>query len=73
LRVLFYEYRFTPNATIVDDAIRFVSQKPQQGFESMHNSTEESKEPNYDEDQLEEKQEEKETGEANQITINQVF
>jgi hypothetical protein len=67
------------NATVVDDAIRFVSGmskklKPSAN-DSEHNK--ESNEPDYDEDehedQLEEKQEEKETGEANQITINQVF
>ena len=49
------------NAAVVDDAIRFVSQKPQQELESSHNinedDKEESKEPDYneDEDKLEEK------------------
>jgi Trp operon repressor len=60
------------NATVVDDAIRFVSSKTKENLES---STEYDKEklnePDYDEDKdrLEEKQEE-ETGE---VTTNQVF
>jgi hypothetical protein len=64
------------NATIVDDAIRFVSQKSKE--EPLANSDEddkeESKEPDYDEDedQLEEEQEE-ETGETTAAIINQVF
>jgi hypothetical protein len=62
------------NATVVDDAIRFVSSNTSKDKKpSSNNSNEEekeSKEPDYDEDEdhLEEKQEE--TGE---ITINQVF
>jgi hypothetical protein len=62
------------NATVVDDAISFVSDKSKDK-EKMESSDsedkEESNEPDYDEDkdQLEEEQEE-ETGE---ITINQVF
>jgi hypothetical protein len=64
------------NATVVDDAIRFVScdrSKDKEKLKSSSKSNEEekeSKEPDYDEDEdrLEEKQEE--TGE---ITINQVF
>ncbi|MFL6363786.1 MAG: hypothetical protein ACJ719_01075 [Nitrososphaeraceae archaeon] len=64
------------NATVVDDAIRFVSQKSKENLKSSTSSNEdekeESKEPDYDEDedQLEEEQEE-ETGEI--TTINQVF
>jgi hypothetical protein len=56
------------NATVVDDAIRFVSSKTN---EKIKPSNEESNEPDYDEDkdQLEEEKEE-ETGE---MTINQVF
>src|SRR5919108_4076332 len=51
------------NATVVDDAIRFVSEKSKEKGESTHSSNEdkeESKEPDYDEDkdQLEEEQEE---------------
>jgi hypothetical protein len=62
------------NATVVDDAIRFVSQKSKGRVESTDSSNEDDKElrePGYDEDedQLEEEQEE-ETGE---ITTNQVF
>jgi hypothetical protein len=62
------------NATVVDDAISFVSDKSKDK-EKMESSDsedkEESNEPDYDEDkdQLEEEQEE-ETGE---MTINQVF
>jgi hypothetical protein len=64
------------NATVVDDAIRFVSQQSKEGLKSSLNNSnegekEEPPEHDYDEDkdQLEEQQEE-ETGE---ITINQVF
>ena len=60
------------NATVVDDAIRFVSSKTKENLKSSSiDSNEESREPDYDEDQnqLEEEQEE-ETGE---ITTNQVF
>jgi IS30 family transposase len=61
------------NATVVDDAIRFVlSQKSKEKIKSSNEvDKEESKEPDYDEDkdQLEEEQEE-ETGE---ITTNQLF
>jgi hypothetical protein len=63
------------NATVVDDAIRFVSQKSSEKLKSSGTSDEdrkeESREPDYGEhqDQLEEEQEE-ETGE---VTTNQVF
>src|SRR5690242_18006045 len=62
------------NATVVDDAIRFVSGKSKENLKSTPNDYEHDKEssgPDYDEDkeQLEEKQE-NETGE---ITTNQVF
>jgi predicted transcriptional regulator len=60
------------NATVVDDAIRFVSQKSQERLKSStEGDKDELKEPGYDkdEDQLEEAQEE-ETGET---TINQIF
>ncbi len=60
------------NATVVDDAIRFVSQKSKDNVKSFsEGGKEESNEPDYDEDkdQLEEEQEE-ETGE---MTTNQVF
>jgi hypothetical protein len=67
------------NATVVDDAIRFVSDRSEDKEKlkssctnrSNEDDKEESKESDYDEneDQLEEEQEE-ETGE---MTINQVF
>jgi hypothetical protein len=62
------------NATVVDDAIRFVSSnqsKITSASSGNEGDKEESKEPDYDEDkdQLEEEQEE-ETGE---LTTNQVF
>jgi hypothetical protein len=66
------------NATVVDDAIRFVSQKSQEKLKLSANDSEydkeESNEPDYyeDKDQLEEEQEE-ERGEINEATINQVF
>jgi hypothetical protein len=66
------------NATVVDDAIRFVSSnkykqelKSHSGNSNEDDEKEESKEPDYDEDkdQLEEDQEEDYDG----ITVNQVF
>ena len=63
------------NATVVDEAIRFVSDRSKEKLKSSHISNEddkeESNEHHYDEDkdQLEEEQEE-ETGE---ITTNQIF
>jgi hypothetical protein len=63
------------NATVVDDAIRFVSSKTKENLKSStKGDKEESNEPDYDEDrdQLEEEQEE-ETGETSEATRNQVF
>jgi hypothetical protein len=60
------------NATVVDDAIRFVSNRSKDKLKPYSsNSDEESKEPDYDEDQdqLEEEQEE----EIGETTTNQVF
>jgi hypothetical protein len=62
------------NATVVDDAIRFVSQKSKykEKMESSDsNDKDESNEPDYDEDEdhLEEEQEEDYDG----ITVNQVI
>ncbi len=63
------------NATVIDDAIRFVSQKSKEDLKSVSNGRSEddneSKEPDYDEaeDQLEEEQEDQ-TGE---ITTNHIF
>ena len=62
------------NATVVDDAIRFVSQKSgdKENLKSASEVDKESKEPDYneDKDQLEEEQED-ETGQI--ITTNEVF
>jgi hypothetical protein len=61
------------NATVVDDAIRFVSsnKSKESPTSSSSNNNEESNEPDYDEDkdQLEEEQQ----GETGETTINQVF
>jgi hypothetical protein len=63
------------NATVVDDAIRFVSDKSKHNLRSSDNidtdqaEKEESNEPDYDDedkDQLEEEQ-------AGEVTTNQVF
>jgi hypothetical protein len=66
------------NATVVDDAIRSVSKKCKYGLRSSDDNDndevdkEESKEPDYgeDNDNLEETQKEEEAGE---ITTNEVF
>ena len=66
------------NATVVDDAIRFVSTRSNEKLKPPSNSNqydnEESNEPDYDEaqDQREEKQEE-ETREIISVTTNKVF
>jgi predicted transcriptional regulator len=67
------------NATVVDDAIRFVAQKSNEKIKassgnSNEHGKEESNEPDYDEDkdQLEEEQE-GHTGEITATTTNQVF
>ena len=64
------------NATVVDDAIRFVSDNSKQKIESSscnsnEHDKEELKEPDYDEeeDQLEGKREE----ETDWVTTNEVF
>jgi hypothetical protein len=59
------------NAYVVDDAIRFVSQKSKDKENSLANSNENDKEsnkPDYDEDQDQLEQQE-ETGEINDTTI----
>jgi hypothetical protein len=53
------------NATVVDDAIRFVSSKTKENLKSSGERGKESNEPDYDEDEREE--------EAEEITVNQVF
>jgi Arc/MetJ-type ribon-helix-helix transcriptional regulator len=67
------------NATVVNDAIRFVSQKPKdkeklQPSDNNYEHERESKDPDYDgdKDQLEEEQEE-ETGETTSATTNHDF
>jgi hypothetical protein len=65
------------NATVVDDAIRFVSQKSKEKLESMDSSdedTKESSEPDYDDEEIDQVEEE----EAREImtsstTTNQIF
>jgi predicted transcriptional regulator len=58
-------------ATVVDDAIRFVSSKTKENLKSSgEDDKEESNEPDYDEDQLEEWAEETE---ETATTTNQVF
>ena len=78
---LFYEAYLLTNATVVDDAIRFVCERSKvkeklnpSANDSQHDNKEESNEPGYDEDndQLEIEQEQK-TREINGTTINQVF
>jgi hypothetical protein len=75
----FQNVNLLTNATVVDDAIRFVSSgKSKENLESSPNSSEdnkeESNEPDYDEDedQLGEEKEEQ-TGEIRAATTNQVF
>ena len=59
------------NATVVDDAIRFVSSKTKANLKSStEDTTEESNEPDYDEDKEDQLQEE-EAGEI--TTTNQIF
>jgi hypothetical protein len=62
------------NATVIDDAIRFVSQKSKEKVESTDSGNEEESEsnvPEYNEDQdRPEEEQEEETGE---ITTNQLF
>ena len=66
------------NATVVDDAIRFVSQKSKENlkrpYSSSYEDENESNEHNYNEDKdhLEEEQEE-ETRETTYATTNQIF
>jgi hypothetical protein len=66
------------NATVVDDAIRFVSQHSTNNTKkliSQQNDNQESKEPDYDEgntDKQGEEEQEEQTGEISSTT-NQVF
>jgi hypothetical protein len=76
-RVLFYKLDLLTNATVVDDAIRFVSLKSTERIKSSIGSKEgekeQLKEPDYDEDQLEKQQEEKTREMTSTTTTNQVF
>jgi hypothetical protein len=62
------------NATVVEDAIRFVSQKSKENLKPISSSSDEdeneSSKPDYDEDQDQLEAQEEETGE---MTMNQVF
>ena len=67
------EKELLTNATVVDDAIRFVSQKSKDNVESKDSGNEddkESNEPDYDQDKDQLEEQEEETG---QVTTNQVF
>jgi hypothetical protein len=59
------------NATVVDDAIRFVSKSNEKLKSSSEGDKEESREPDYDEDEDHLEEEQEEGSETN--TINQVF
>jgi hypothetical protein len=59
------------NATIVDDAIRFVSHKPQGGLKSSGEDDRESDKPDHNENQ--DKLEEEQKEQSDKMTINQVF
>jgi hypothetical protein len=65
------------NATVVDDAIRFVSDRSKEKLIPSSNSNEDNKKPDYDEDedQLEEEKQEEQTGKITAATTitNQVF
>ena len=65
------------NATVVDDAIRFVSEKSKDKKKSLANSNEhekeESKEPDSDEDKLQQEVGEEQREEIATLTTNQVF
>jgi hypothetical protein len=66
------------NATVVDDATRFVSQKAEEKLKPSDNSNEdekESREPDYDEDedQIEEEQEDGSDQITTATTTNEVF
>jgi predicted transcriptional regulator len=65
------------NATVVDEAIRFVSSKSKEKQKlPIEDDKEESNEPDYDEDQLEEEEQEDKAGEIVSTTAtitNQVF
>jgi hypothetical protein len=71
------------NATVVDDAIRFVEEKSKDKEERVKSSSsssdssnkdnKESKEPDYNDEKSDKVGEEKQEHETGEITINQVF
>jgi hypothetical protein len=71
---MFICYTLT-NATVVDDAIRFVSGMYKEKVKSASgkDDQEESNEPDYDGDQLEEEQEEEAGEMTSSTTTNQIF
>jgi hypothetical protein len=75
LKFYHFEKSDLTNATVVDDAIRFVYSKSKENLKSSEGDKEESNEPDYDEDEdedeLEEEQEEE--TEMTRATQNQVF
>jgi hypothetical protein len=59
------------NAAVVDDAIRFVSQKSKENLK-YNNNKEEAKEPDYDEDE-EDRLKEEQKEETEETTTNHIF
>lgn len=72
-----YSMKLLTNATVVDDAIRFVtseSQKSKQQMRSSSNSSnEELNEPQYNDTKSDKSSEEEESGEIAITTANHVF
>jgi hypothetical protein len=62
------------NATVVDDAIRFVSSKSKENAKSSsEGNKEESNEPDYDEDKDQLEEQEEQVGAITMLTTNEVF
>jgi hypothetical protein len=63
------------NATVVDDAIRFVSIKSKENLKSSSNNEDDkgSNEPDYDEDKDQQEEEQEEEIEEALSTTNQIF
>jgi hypothetical protein len=70
-----YKMDLTTNGVVINDAIKFVqTNKEKLSMSSREdNVSKESKEPDYDEDHIEEKQEEETGGRKEQETINHAF
>jgi hypothetical protein len=64
------------NATVVDDAVRFISQKSTDNLKppsiSSDEDENESNEPDYNEDKDQLEEQEEESGEATGLTTNQI-